>query len=154
MQHFNLKSNIKNNLKSGFTLVELMIVIAIIAVLATIAVPSYQSYTRKAALSELLQASTPYRGEVELCIYNTGAATGCSGGSNGIQPDKTAENKSKYIKTIATAAGKISVSGKSSLEGYGYTLTPSGGNGSEISWAVACTAPNSDTAIFPVGFCS
>ncbi|MGR3808791.1 prepilin peptidase dependent protein D [Pasteurella testudinis DSM 23072] len=148
------KFNLKSSFKQGFTLVELMIVIAIIAVLATIAVPSYQSYTRKAALSELLQASTPYRGEVELCIYSTGAVTNCSGGSNGIQADKSAENKSKYIKTITTAGGKISVSGRGSLENYGYTLTASGGNGSEISWTVACTAPNSDITIFPSGFCS
>ncbi|MGV6988662.1 prepilin-type N-terminal cleavage/methylation domain-containing protein [Testudinibacter sp. P80/BLE/0925] len=142
----------KSQWKKGFTLVELMIVIAIIAVLATIAIPSYQNHTRKAALSELLQASTPYRGEVELCIYNTGATTNCSAGSNGIQANKAETNKSKYIKTIETAGGKITVTGRASLEGYSYVMTASGGNGSAISWSVACNG--SDTSIFPSGFCS
>ena len=54
------------SVKKGFTLIELMIVIAIVAILATIAVPSYQNYTKKAAISELLQASAPLRAEVEL----------------------------------------------------------------------------------------
>ncbi|MGR6981915.1 pilin [Testudinibacter sp. P27/CKL/0425] len=142
----------KSNVKKGFTLVELMIVIAIIAVLATIAIPSYQNHTRKAALSELLQASTPYRGEVELCIYNTGATANCSAGSNGIQADKDATNKSKYIKTITTSAGKISVEGRASLEGYGYVMTASGGAGNAISWEVSCKG--GDLSIFPSGFCS
>lgn len=142
----------KSNVKKGFTLVELMIVIAIIAVLATIAIPSYQNHTRKAALSELLQASTPYRGEVELCIYNTGATTNCSAGSNGIQADKDAGNKSKYIKTISTSAGKISVEGRASLEGYSYVMAASGGGGNAISWEVSCKG--GDLSIFPSGFCS
>ncbi|HDR1436529.1 TPA: prepilin-type N-terminal cleavage/methylation domain-containing protein, partial [Pasteurella multocida] len=47
-----MKKAIFFSIKKGFTLIELMIVIAIIAILATIAVPSYQNYTKKAAISE------------------------------------------------------------------------------------------------------
>ncbi|MDU5698791.1 MAG: prepilin-type N-terminal cleavage/methylation domain-containing protein, partial [Haemophilus parainfluenzae] len=52
-----MKLTFSKPLHKGFTLIELMIVIAIIAILATIAIPSYQNYTKKAAISELLQAS-------------------------------------------------------------------------------------------------
>ena len=72
-------------LQRAFTLIELMIVIAIIAILATIAIPAYSNYTKKAALSELLQASSTYKSDVEICIYNTNNVASCSGGSNGVQ---------------------------------------------------------------------
>ena len=92
------------SVKKGFTLIELMIVIAIVAILATVAIPSYQNYTKKAAVSELLQASAPLRAEVELCIYNTGKTEGCSGGQNGIQPDITNATQ-KYVKSTSVKNG-------------------------------------------------
>lgn len=66
------KLNLIRPLTKAFTLIELMIVIAIIAILATVAIPSYNSYTQKAALSELLSASASYKTDVEICMYNTG----------------------------------------------------------------------------------
>lgn len=80
-----------------------MIVIAIIAILATIAIPSYQNYTKKAAISELLQASAPYKSDVELCVYSTNSTTNCSGGSNGIAADITTAKG--YVKSITTKSG-------------------------------------------------
>ena len=114
------------SIKKGFTLIELMIVIAIVAILATVAVPSYQNYTKKAAISELLQASAPLRAEVELCIYNTGKTDNCSGGQNGIQADVADATKQKYVKSTAVKSGAITVTGKNSLENISYTLSASG----------------------------
>ncbi len=136
----------------AFTLIELMIVIAIIAVLATVAIPSYTSYTKKAAISEILTASAPYKSDVEICVYNTGNKTNCNGGSNGIQADKTSSD-TKYLNSIATSQGAITVTGKGSIADYGYTLTPTYGNNT-ITWATTCTGKDNDISIFPAGFCS
>lgn len=138
-------------LHQAFTLIELMIVIAIIAILATIAIPSYNSYTQKAALSELLSASASYKSDVELCIYNTNNLTNCSGGSNGIQPNKTTGNETKYLNSITVKNGAITVSGKGSLNGYSYTLTPTFSN-HIISWTTSCVG--TDMSLFPANFCS
>lgn len=145
-----MKLNLLRPLKPAFTLIELMIVIAIIAILATIAIPSYTNYTQKAALSELLRASASYKADVEICIYNTGAITGCNGGLNGIQANKSDGSETKYLKSVGVSAGVITVSGKGSLEGYGYTMTPKFSN-NNIIWTVSCSG--SDTGLFPANFC-
>lgn len=138
-------------LHKAFTLIELMIVIAIIAILATIAIPSYNSYTQKAALSELLRASASYKSDVELCIYNSNGVDNCSGGTNGIQANKTSGNETKYLNAITVTKGVITVSGKGTLNNYSYTLTPTFSNNT-ISWSSSCKG--SDTSLFPAGFCN
>lgn len=135
---------------SGFTLIELMIVIAIIAILATIAFPAYQNYTRKAAISELLQLSSPYKMDVEMCLYST-ESNNCTAGSYGIRENLAATNSTKYVQTIEVNAGVITVTGKGSLSNYSYTMTPDTSNQSAVTWTVACQG--SDLSIFPAGFC-
>lgn len=134
----------------AFTLIELMIVIAIIAILATIAIPSYNSYTQKAALSELLRASSAYKSDVEVCIYNTGKESSCSAGTNGVQANKTSSD-SKYLNSVSVANGVITVEGKGNVEGFGYTMTPKLSNNA-IVWTTSCKG--ADISLFPSGFCS
>lgn len=139
-------------LQRAFTLIELMIVIAIIAILATIAIPSYNSYTQKAALSELLRASASYKSDVEICIYNTNGTNGCNAGSNGIQAAKSNSSDTKYLKSVAVSNGAITVAGQGSLDGYSYTMTPTFSNNT-IIWKTSCTGKDNDTGLFPAGFC-
>lgn len=145
-----MKPSTLRPLKKGFTLIELMIVIAIIAILATVAIPSYTSYTQKAALSEILRASASYKSDVEICIYNTGSKEKCSAGSNGIQANKSESNDAKYLKSVSVSSGAISVEGKGSIDGFGYTMTPTFSN-NNISWAISCKG---DTSLFPANFCT
>lgn len=144
-----MKLTSQRTLKKGFTLIELMIVIAIIAILATIAIPSYQNYTKKAAMSELLQASAPFKSDVELCVYGTGATTNCSGNANGVAANIT-EAKG-YVKSISTTAGAITVTGNGTLDGVGYTLTAAGDKAKGVTWSTSCTG---DASLFPAGFCT
>jgi type IV pilus assembly protein PilA len=101
-----MKSTIQKA-QQGFTLIELMIVVAIIGILASVALPAYQNYTKKAKFSEAVVGTSAVKLAVELCINNLSAATNCTGGSNGIPANITAGTG--VIKTLTTTAGVIEV---------------------------------------------
>ena len=72
---------ISKKILKGFTLIELMIVVAIIGVLAAIAIPAYQDYMAKAQASEGLSLLDGYKTPVSLAIGETGLASSCKSGN-------------------------------------------------------------------------
>lgn len=64
--------------QSGFTLIELMIVIAIIGILASVALPAYSTYTKKAKFSEVVLAASNGKGLADLCYQTRGDMTQCN----------------------------------------------------------------------------
>lgn len=122
----------------GFTLIELMVVIAIIAILSAIGIPAYQRYIQKAAMTDMLQAMVPYKMAVELCALESGSPTGCDAGSKGIP----AGTSTRYVSSIQVTAGTISLVGTQSLQGLAVTLVPTTDATGPMRWTRQCNSSN------------
>lgn len=131
MNVLNYQSN-----ENGFTLMELMIVIAIISILSSVAIPAYQGYIQKAALTDVLQTLSPYRSAIELCRYENDPQH-CHSDST-FMPQQF---HSRYLSDINVQNGVISATGKSQLEGLTITMSlEKSVNKLLPKWRIQCSA--------------
>lgn len=127
--------------QKGFTLIELMIVVAIIGILAAIALPAYNDYTKKARFSEVMSIGEGFKTPVAQCLQETGAVTGCNAGSNGI-PAAPATMPAN-VKSVAVKDGKITITANDNAGGYTWEVTPSVDGGvTQFTQTGTCKAAN------------
>lgn len=128
-----------NRIQQGFTLIELMIVVAILGILAAVALPAYQDYTVRAKVAELILAGS----SIKTCVteaaqnYSAVAATPAADVSA-----CTIASSAKYASAAAAASGVFTIVGNSTAFGNNtvqVAFTPAGGGAAAVTWSCVAT---------------
>ena len=134
--------------QQGFTLIELMIVVAIIGILAAVALPAYQDYTKKAKMSEVILAASSCRTSITETVQTATALPGA--GNWGCEV--AAGSGTKYVSTVTTAAdGTITVTaqgfGDATIDAKTVVLKPF----VDAAFATAVSAPGTPISAWRCG---
>ena len=127
----------KKRMQKGFTLIELMIVVAIIGILAAVALPAYQDYTTRAKVSEVVIMSSPAKLAVAESASSLGGLANVTATNSGyVFPGAT-----KYVSgvTITDATGVVTIASSVSGASGNIVFTPTDVGSGQLRWACTTT---------------
>lgn len=127
----------------GFTLIELMIVVAIIGILAAVAIPAYNDYTQTTKASAGLAGLSSFKTTVAMCYQKQGSLDDCDSGAFGIPAaiTSTSTDTINYISLVSVTNGVITATLESNDRAGAaieVDLTPSVSSGT-LNWTVTCS---------------
>ena len=116
----------------GFTLIELMIVVAIIGILASVALPAYQTYTKKAKFSEVVLAASSIKQAMTLCYQTRSSLSLCDTEAElGVNLANAAGGS--LVSSVAVGRGSITATGTADVDSKTFILKGTAANGT-ITW--------------------
>lgn len=111
-------------LTKGFSLLELLLVVALIGILSAFAVPTYQTYLQKTRFMEVVQRSHALRIAQSACLLQAGEdISACDTFAELAMPAASSSDNTQSI-TLSSSSGAITGTGTTSAGGYTFTLTP------------------------------